>query len=299
MQTRRAVNAAITGCFILFLYPIIAQAAQPEIFYDASIKGTYEDNVVGLLSDKRGGAAGMPAATGPGTGMMAGIMGPMGPGSIGGSTPQDTGVQSKGDFSINLFADLGVSTEVASGTSAFLMGSAQHTSYSDFTDFDSTIGGLSAGVNEKLGDIVSAKVALSASLKRYKDSERNSSAYGPAVSLKEQFLPSFWLKESYYYEKNDADSALFSYKGNSVGIWSGYLVLPKTTLLLGYDYLVRDYDLPSGFKVTANTISLGLEHELAKNWFFDAQYAHQGSDSNVAGTSSTDNIFSVGLGYSY
>ncbi len=294
MQTHRAINAVITGCFILFLYLIIVPAAQAEIFYDAAIKGTYEDNVVGLLSDKRGGAAGVPAATGPA--MMGAVMVP---GGMGGNTPQDTGVQSKGDFSINLFADLGVLTEVASGTSAFLMGSAQHTSYSSFTEFDSTIGGLSAGVNKKLGDVVSARLAISGSIKRYRDSVRDSSAYGPAVFFKEQFTPSFWLKESYYYEKNNADSALFSYKGNSAGIWSGYLVLPKTTLLLGYDYLVRDYDQPSGFKVTANTISLGLEHKLTKNWIFDAQYAHQGSDSNVAGTSTTDNIFSLGLGYSY
>ena len=294
MLTHRAVDAAIAGCFILSLYLIIVPAAQAEIFYDAAIKSTYEDNVVGLLSDKRGGAAGTPAA-GPGTAMM--VMGPGG--MMGGSTPQDTGVQSKGDTSINVFADIGFLTEIASGTSAFLMGSAQHTFYSSFTEFDSTVGSLSAGVNEKLGDIVSARLAISGSIKRYNDSARDSSAYSPAVFFKEQFTPSFWLKESYYYEKNNADSALFSYKGNSVGIWSGYLVLPQTTLLLGYDYLVRDYDQPSGFKVTANTISLGLEHKLAKTWFLDAQYAHQISDSNVAGTYTTDNIFSVGLRYSY
>jgi hypothetical protein len=296
MRSHRTVNAAITGCIILFLYLIIVPAVQAGIFYDAAIKGTYEDNVVGLLSDKRGGTAGMSATTGPGTTMMA--IGVMGPG-MGGNIPQDTGVQSKSDTSINVFADIGVLTEIASGASAFLMGSAQHTFYSSFTEFDSTIGGLSAGVNEKLGDIVSARLAISGGIKRYNDSVRDSSAYSPAVFFKEQFTPSFWLKESYYYEKNNADSALFSYKGNAVGIWSGYLVLPKTTLLLGYDYLVRDYDQPSGFEVTANTISVGLGHELAKNWFFDAQYAHQISDSNVAGTKTTDNIISVGLRYSY
>jgi len=297
MRTHRAVNAAITGCVILLLYIIIIPAAQAEIFYDVAIKGTYEDNVVGLLSDKRGGTAAVPATTGPG--MMGAVMVPGGPGGMGGNTPQDTGVQSKSDFSMNLFADIGGSTEIVSGTFAFLIGSAQHTFYNSFTEFDSTIGGLSAGVDKKLGDIVTARLAINGSIKRYRDSVRDSSAFGPAVTFKERFTPSVWLKESYYYEKNNADSALFTYKGNSVGIWAGYLVLPKTTLLLGYNYLVRDYDEPSDFQVTAHTVSAGVEQELAKRWFVAAQYDHQRSDSNVPGTNTTDNIASLGLRYSY
>jgi predicted porin len=45
--------------------------------------------------------------------------------------------------------------------------------------------------------------------------------------------------------------------------------------------------------------SVGLEHKLAKKWVLDAQYDHQISDSNVPGTYTTDNIFSVGLRYGY
>ncbi len=299
MRTHRAQNAAIIGCTSLLLFLIIVPAARGEIFYDVAIKGTYEDNVIGLLSDKRGGTAGVPATTGPGPGMM-GVMGPggMGPG-MGGNTPQDTGVQSKSDISLNLFADIGGSTEIASGISAFLIGSAQHTSYNSLTEFDSTIGGLSAGVDKKMGAFVTARLAINGSIKRYRDSARDSSAFGPALAVKEQFTPSFWLKESYYYEKNNADSALFTYSGNSAGIWAGYLVLPKTTVLLGYNYLVRDYDQPSNFKVTANTVSVGLEYEFLAKWFVDAQYDHQASDSNVAGTNTTDNIFSLAVRYSY
>ncbi len=303
MRNHRAVNAAIIGCVGLLLFLVIVPAARAEIFYDVAVKGTYEDNVIGLLSDKRGGAAGVPATTGPGPGMMGVATGQrMGPGmspGMGGNTPQDTGVQSKSDTSINLFADIGGSTEIASGMSAFLIGSAQHTSYNSLTEFNSTVGGLSAGISKKMGDIVTARLALSGGIKRYRDSVRDSSAFGPALTVKEQFTPSFWLKESYYYEKNNADSSLFTYNGNSAGIWAGYLVLPKTTVLLGYNYLVRDYDEPSGFKVTANTVSVGLEHEFITKWFVDAQYDHQSSDSNVAGTNTTDNIFSLAVRYSY
>lgn len=296
MRSHRAVHAAITGCIVLFLYLIIASAAQAGIFYDVAIRGTYEDNVVGLLSDKRGGTAGMPA-TGPG--MMGAVMGPGGMGGMGGSIPQDTGVQSKSDFSINYFADIGGSTDIASGTYLFLIGSAQHTSYNSFNEFDNTIGGLTAGIDKNLGDIVTVRLAVNGAIKRYTDSVRDSSAFGPIVTFKEQFTPLLWLKESYYYEKNNADSAFFTYTGNFIGIWGGYLVLPKTTLLLGYNHLVRDYDEPAGFQVTSNTISAGVAQEFAKRWFIDAQYDHQMSDSNVPGTSSNDNIFSIGVRFSY
>jgi hypothetical protein len=293
IRSHRAANAAITGCIVLFLYLIIAPAAQAEIFYDVAIRGTYEDNVVGLLSDKRGGTAGMPA-TGPG--MMGAVMGP---GGMGGSIPQDTGVQSKSDFSINYFADVGGSTDIASGIYLFLIGSAQHTSYNSFNEFDNTIGGLTAGIDKDLGDIVTVRLAVNGSIKRYRDSQRNGDAFGPIVTFKEQFTRSFWLKESYYYEKNNADSAFFTYKGNFIGIWGGYLVLPKTTLLLGYNHLVRDYDEPAGFQVTSNTVSAGVAQEFSKRWFIDAQYALQMSDSNVPGTNSNDNIFSLGVRFSY
>ena len=51
--------------------------------------------------------------------------------------------------------------------------------------------------------------------------------------------------------------------------------------------------------MTANTVSAGLEHELTKEWFIDAHYDRQASDSNLPGTNSTDNLVSLGVRYSY
>jgi hypothetical protein len=292
VQIHRAVNSAFIICAAIFIMCLVVPA-QAEIIFDASVKGAYEDNVVGLLSDKRGGYAGMPA-TGTGSGaMMAPAMG------MGGSIPQDTGTQSKSDTSINIFADIGGSTKINPDTSLFLIGGAQHTSYSSFTQFDFTVGGLSAGIYKEFGDVFSGKVAINGAIKGYQDSQRNSSAYGATLTLKERLTPIFWLKEIYDYEQNNADSALFTYTGNSGSIWAGLSALPTTTFLLGYNYLVRDYNEPSGFKVTANILSAGLEQKIATKWYLDAQYSHQASDSNVPGTNTTDNIYSIGLRYSY
>ncbi len=296
MNARRIMNVLIALCLGLYLHVLSVPAEGADLFYDVAIRGTYESNVVGLLSDKRGGGAGASVPMGP---MMAAPMPGMGMPGMGGNVPQDVGSQSTSDTSLNLFADIGGSTEVASGTYVFLMASAQHTSYSSFTDFDNTIGGLSVGLTKRLGDVVSARIEMIGSIKRYNDSQRDGSAYGPAVTFKEQFTPLFWLKEGYFYEKNNADSPTFSYTGNSASIWGGYLLLPKTTVLAGYTYLVRAYEAPSDFQVTANTVSLGLQYEFLKRWFIDAQYDNQRSDSNVPGTSSTDNIVSLGVRYSY
>jgi predicted porin len=285
---------AIILCVAIFLYFVFVPAVQAEIYYNLEVKGIYEDNVVGLLSDKRGGYAGMAGTAGPGMMSTAVGMGPgMGPAYTGSSS------SSNSDTSINFFADLGGFRMIAPDTSLFLTGSAEHTSYSSFTQFNSTIGGLSTGINRGFGDVLTARFAINGMIKRYGDSQRDSSAYGATFSLKERLDPVFWLKENYVYEKNDADSPLFTYNGNAVNIWAGYLVTPQATVLAGYNYLVRDYDQPSGFKVTAHTISLGLSYELVKKWFLNAQYDHQASDSNVPGTNTTDNMFSIGLRYGY
>lgn len=290
MRSRQTTANVIFG--VLFLCLVCVPTAEADIYYNIAIKGVHEDNVVGLLSDKRGGYAAMPGTTG-GT-MMSGVMGPgMGPVYTGSSSASNS------DSSIGFFADLGVSKTIAQDTSLFLTGSAEHTSYSNFTQFNSTIGGFSTGLTKGFGDMVTAKIAINGLIKRFRDSQRDATAYGVSLAAKEKLSSSLWLKEGYVYEKDDADSPFFTYNGNSLNVWAGYLILPKTTVLLGYNYLVRDYDEPSGFQVTAQTVSVGLEYELLKKWFIDAQYDHQASDSNVPDTNTTDNIFSLGLRYSY
>src|SRR5512135_4162 len=120
MQIHRAVHSAIILSAAIFIMCLVVPA-QAEMIFDASVKGAYEDNVVGLLSDKRGGYAGMPiTGTGPGAGGMMALK-QMGPGGgMGGSIPQDIGMQSKSDTSINIFADIGASTKITPDTSLFL-----------------------------------------------------------------------------------------------------------------------------------------------------------------------------------
>jgi hypothetical protein len=215
------------------------------------------------------------------------------------NSPGNTGSQSSGDFSLNLSADIGSSKDVSKDTALFLIGSAEHTAYNTFTEFNSTIGGLSTGVNRKLSETVSTRIAIYGKIKKFEDSQRDGTSYGGNFALKEQISPKFFLKEIYEYEKNHADSSQFSYVGNSIGIWAGFLMAPQTKVSVGYNFLQRDYEDPSGFTATSHTISLALEHELAQRWYLDAGYDHVISHSNDPSTTAMDNILSVGIRYSY
>ncbi len=290
MRHYRMVTFMASLCGAIAMCLVATPKASAGMFYDAEIKIIYEDNVIGLLTDKRGGGGMGTGSVGP---TMTAVKG------MPSNSPGNTGSQSSGDFSANLFADIGGSKDVSKDTALFLVGSAEHTAYDTFTEFNSTIGGLSAGVNRKLSDTVSTRIAVYGKIKKFEDSQRDSTSYGGNLGIKEQISPKFSLKEIYEYEKNHADSSMFTYVGNSIGIWAGLQATPQTKLSLGYSYLKRDYDEPSGFTATSHTVSAALEHELAKRWYFDAGLDLVTNFSNQPNTTAEDNILSVGIRYSY
>ena len=117
--------------------------------------------------------------------------------------------------------------------------------------------------------------------------------------MKEKLTPLFWLREFGQYEKNSADTSVFSYTGTTIGMEAGYAVMKKTRATLGYSYLVQKYDEPSGAEMKTQTAYVSAEQTVRKNWAVSGEYDLQLSKENVTGTSATDNIFSLALRYSY
>ena len=180
----------------------------------------------------------------------------------------------------------------------FLKGSADHTAYSTYSTFDSTIAGVSAGIDKDFTDTHSARLLFFGKEKRFEDSLRNSTAYGGAVSLRQRLFPVFWLRESLEYEKNSADSPLFSYTGRSAGVTAGYMITKKTLITAGYSVLVREYEEPALSEMTAKTVSLGLERTLSQTWSASAGIDRQ--ESEIDGSSATvNNIVSLAIRYGY
>ncbi|MDA8423615.1 MAG: hypothetical protein M0Z89_09815 [Nitrospiraceae bacterium] len=278
--------SAVLACF---LFPGKAGAGT---ILDAELRFTYEDNVVGLLSDQPQGRGGNVSPT-----MMA-----MG-GSMGGGNGRYTGAgsstQSPGDFSATLSAEAGKYESLGKSSEIFAKGFAEHTSYDTYTDLDATIGGVSAGINANLSDTISGRVALIGKVKRFGDSQRDSTSYGGTVGVKEKLAREFWLREFVEYEINHADNPGFSYSGTTLGAGAGYELTRNTLLALGYSYLVQEYNEPSGAEMKTNTVYVSAEQTLTRSWSVAGEYDLQVSKTNIAGTSTIDDIFSVALRYSY
>ncbi len=261
----------------------------------AELRFTYEDNVVGLLSDQQQGAGG-------GGGNMTSMryMGRPGPPGDPPYLGSGSGTnKSPADFYATISAEAGGYTDLGKDASVFAKGFANHASYNTFTDLDATIGGVNTGVVVSLSSSVTALASVIGKVKSFGDSQRNSTSYGGTLSLKEKLLPSFWLREYGEYENNNASSAFFSYSGAKGGIVAGYNPFQKTFLSAGYSYLEQKFDEPSGFRLSTSTFSLNAEQSIVKAWSVGAEYDLQLSRENITGASTTDNIFSLALKYSY
>lgn len=229
------------------------------LILDVGVKETYEDNINGSPSD----------------------------------------ANKKGDFYTTVSAAVGGYTEVADGTYLFLRGDVSNYLYSKYDDLNATIVGISAGMYKELGDVLSAQIALKGKLKEFKGEPRDSNAFGGTFELKQKITRKFWIKEGYEYEKNNADSNLFSYDAHSIGVWSGYMITPETMLNVGYSYLTRKYDDASGFRTKSHTISAGIVRELVKKVYVNVGYDRQLNDSNVSNTDHNNNIYTLGVTYSF
>ena len=305
MKASREIHRSSEGSFLpwfllagfLLSYSVFPTNVFAGLLLDAELRFTYEDNVVGLLSDQPRGGGGTP-------GSMA--MQAIGMGSMGGGPNNKnrylgsaSGATQTGDFSATVSADAGGYRDVGSDISLFAKAFAEHTNYSYFTDLNVTIGGVSTGIVTSLSDAVFARVVVFGKIKRFGDSERDSTDYGGNLSLKEKLTSSFWIREFVEYENNNADNAVFSYTGMTIGAGAGYALTTKTLVTFGYNYMIRKFDEPPGAEIKTDTVYAGAEHSFAKSWSVAAEYDLQLSKENVTGSSTTDNIFSGALRYYY
>jgi hypothetical protein len=208
--------------------------------------------------------------------------------------------RAKGDFSTSVSADIGSTTDLGNSLTLLLKADIEHASYSTVKQFDFTIGAVRAGISRYLTDDLLAKVMVKGATKYFDDNQRNSLAYGATFSLKESLTSSFWLKLVYDYEMNTAKSSLNSYQGDSYGIWAGYSPMSRSTFGLGYSYLIRNFDkVPPVLKLTSQTYSVDWTWDFYTKWSVNVGYDLELADSNLPGSQTTNNVYSVGLLFSY
>lgn len=285
----RSGATPVLFCLSLLFAFCARPVAAAETFLNAEVRLTFEDNVVGLLSDKHGSknisSSSGNAKTLPAAGMGGGQGKYVGAGS-----------QSPGDMSVTLSADVGKFADLGRDSAVFAKGFAEHTSYDQYTEFDSTIAGAAAGMNHFFSNTLSGRLSLFGKLKRFEDGARNSIAYGGNASLKQKLRPQLWLRESLEYEINNADSSDFSYTGVTIGVGAGYALSKKTLVTGGMSYLVQQYDDIASSELTTTTLSLGLDRIWTKTWSLWAGLDVQTSEADGS-PATTNNIVSFGLRY--
>ena len=226
---------------------------------DAGLKGVYEDNIIGSAAD----------------------------------------VGKKGDFYTVLSASLGGNKRIGEGTFLFLRANAEGDLYKRYSDLNSAIVGMNGGVFKEFNRVFSATGSLTIKRENFEDSQRSSNAYGGLLNLRQQVHPSLWIKEGYEFEKNKACSSIFSYEAHFLWVGMGYSILPKTTATLGYSYLQRTYEEPAGFRNIFHSLSLGLTREIAEKVSVYGNYDRQYVSSNHHAATTINNVYSLGLSYSY
>ncbi len=77
------------------------------------------------------------------------------------------------------------------------------------------------------------------------------------------------------------------------------MITPETMLNVGYSYLTRKYEDTGGFKTKSHTISAGIVRELVKKVYVNVGYDRQFNDSNVSNTDHNNNIYTLGVTYSF
>jgi hypothetical protein len=303
-------RSLVSALFVLCSIAAVSSSARAELYLSLEARESYDDNVIGLTADNRVGTSG--AASGgvsthhtaqaltetlvstPGqTGMSTGAHGS----GMGGTV---TAGEERGDFSTNLYANIGYDWEIGSDTRPFVQGTVDHTSFSTYSEFNFTIATVSAGVSRRLSDIVSIRASGYGSVKDYDNDLRDGTAYGAGVTLRERFSPSWWARQRYEIEQNDADSPFYRYFGQSLGITLGWDMTIGSTFSAGYTVFLRDYiESSPPVTVTSQIASLGWAAALDDAWSFLAGYDHEWSDSDIPGTAITNNRYTAGIRYEY
>lgn len=221
--------------------------------------------------------------------------------NVNGSPDTPTKANQRGDNFMGLSASAVYFTPLDAAQTRYFIGQvgAQSTQYNQFSNLDSTMLMLSAGLYQQLSPTWSGQITGRGFNRETKQTERNSDGFGATLEIKNQLSETLWIKGIADHENNKANLADFSYRGETYGVNAGYMPLPDTFLSMGYSQSRRNFRSAATFKTTTQTVFADVTQRLSKNWFANAGYAFRDNDSNIAGTGYTSHMVTVGLNYSF
>lgn len=273
------------------------------LILNAEVQVAVEDNIVGLVSGGgNGGAllsgAELRAAAAAESGQK-GLGSGTGPGSGSGNYTGD-GSQSPGDLSVTGMFELGGFTNAGERMSFFAKGFAERTDYREYSEYDRTIAGISAGMTASLGDRLLVRLAGFDKVRRYdNDPDRDSTAYGVIIVTKQRILHSLWLRQSAEYETSRAAYRDFSYRGSTGRFGAGYDLTERLLVTAGFGLRSQQYQDASRTVLRTQIASLGVHRELSVHWSAGFAYDRESSAAGTSDAVTRNNILSFSLSYAY
>ena len=295
-------RASVLPCISLLLCSLFlwAAPAAAELTFSFEVSGKYEDNVTGVARDNPN----IGADTQHGGGQTIGGVHLKGglDDIISGGTGTGAQAGKQGDFSTTLYADIGTHMDLAEKTTLLILLSAEHTAYNKLSDLDFTIGTLSASIGHRFSEGFSGRLEASAALRDVKLDGADSMVYGLTASLKERIGEAVWFRESATIEQSKADNTINDYTGTDLSLRAGYDFSKRSTLSVGYSYLLRDFkNSPVGVQTNVQAASVDWSMDLSDRWSILAGYDHEWIKvkTDLASASAGNNVYSVGLRYDY
>lgn len=295
------VRAAVTGIAAALLVCLPAEP-RAELLLNAEVRVTAENNIVGLLSGNNGASAGggtgggpMAAAGGKGFGGASGS----GTGSNAGNYT-GAGNRSPGDLSVAAAVEAGGITEPDSRLSLFARGFAERTDYQSYSEYDSTVAGVTAGMTAWPRGTLSLRIAGYDRIKRYdNDPDRDGTEYGGSASLKQLIAGKFWLRESAEYQTYRASYQDFSFRGTTWRFISGYNLTPALLVTAGYRFQAQQYRDASATVLRTGTPSIGADYLLSPHWSTALLYERQTSEAGTSDVITRNDMVSLSLRWDY
>ncbi|MFO0754293.1 MAG: hypothetical protein U0411_13345 [Thermodesulfovibrionales bacterium] len=207
--------------------------------------------------------------------------------------------EKQGDFYTILGASCSFDTQTEDVYSLSLRGDAERYLYRRYSDLNASTLGISAGITRAFGYSLAASLSLKGRIRDFPGGQRDGRAYGGALVLKHRISFRHWVTGEYEYERNSAGADIYSYKGHRAGVVLGSFLTPRFVLQLGYSLLTRKYEDEFRTRTTFHTLSSGISRQVAEGLSMRAEYHRQFISSNALENSHSNNIYSLGLLYSF
>jgi hypothetical protein len=257
-----------------------------SLVLDAKIQEVHEDNINPLLS----GAA-RPFSPEDGTRLVPAAL------WSGGARPAPRPSTRSGDLITVADLAAGFSTIAGPGTDLSFTLELERAQYGRFAGLNASTAGISSKLSCQFSDMHSFSSLLACDKTWYDRDGLTGNTCGGNLELRQLTSMKFWIGEGIHYERHRARDPGLTFTGRILTIRSGYRFRERTSAVLTYTHLHRGFN--DGSRILMRSVTLSAARDLTARVRALASFEHQRVASDPAADRTGNNIFSLGMGYSY